>query len=175
MTDEIVDIVDENDKVIGKELKSICHKKGLRHRIAGVILLSSKGKMWLQTRNKNKTGGNLLDFSASGHIKSGTTYEEGAYRELEEELGIRTPLTSIGESILYEKVDIEGKKIRHSLRFFYGKNNGPFVIQKEELESIEEYDKEYIKNLVEKDSKIMTTAVKMALRLFFKEINQSSN
>ena len=72
MADEIVDVVNENDEVIGQEWRKKCHKNGIWHRIAGVLLFDSEGKIWLQTRAKNKTvQGRSLDFSASGHIESG--------------------------------------------------------------------------------------------------------
>ena len=35
----------------------------------------------------------LWDTSSAGHLNSGESYEEGAYRELWEELGIKTVLT----------------------------------------------------------------------------------
>ena len=40
--DEIVDIVDENDNVIGQELKSNCHKNKILHRGANIFVFKDK-------------------------------------------------------------------------------------------------------------------------------------
>jgi hypothetical protein len=42
--DELIDIVDENDKVIGQAMKSEAHAKGLLHRqlMLGYIILKGK-------------------------------------------------------------------------------------------------------------------------------------
>lgn len=164
MTDELVEVVNEKDEVIGQKMKSVCHKEGVWHRISCVILFNSQGKIWLQTRKKSKISGGLLDYSASGHITAGRTYEEGAYRELREELGVKTQLSLVSPETLYEKIDIGGYKIRHALKVYYGKHNGPFKIQESELENVEAYEFDKIKELVKQNSDLMTEGLKVGLR-----------
>jgi len=169
MADELVDVVDENDKIIGQEMKWICHEKGFWHRIAGVLLFNSEGKIWLQTRNKKKTGGGLLDFSASGHIGAGDSSLRGAYREMEEELGIKTNLKvgniKIFEDYAYDK----NSKVKHVINLFLGNYNGPFKIQEEELEDIQAYSTEDIKKFMKKEPPIMTEGLKLTLKEYFKQ------
>lgn len=51
--DEIVDIVDENDKVIGQELKSRCHSDIILHRGTAILVFkdNSYTQMIIQKRN----------------------------------------------------------------------------------------------------------------------------
>lgn len=41
MSDEVIDICDENNVIAGKELKSIAHEKGLWHRAAHIWIYTS--------------------------------------------------------------------------------------------------------------------------------------
>jgi isopentenyl-diphosphate Delta-isomerase len=96
MTDEIIDIVDSNNNVIGKEWKSIAHKKGLPHRATHIWIYNSRGEILIQKRAKEKTFfADLWDFSAAGHIPSGETPEEASIREINEELGIEICLDDL--------------------------------------------------------------------------------
>jgi hypothetical protein len=38
MPDEIVDILDEKGRIIGEAAKADVHRRGLRHRVAAVLL-----------------------------------------------------------------------------------------------------------------------------------------
>ena len=170
MADELVDVVDENDEVIGQEMKSECHRKGIWHRVAGVLLFSSEGKIWLQTRIKNKTlQGRNLDFSASGHLAIGDTYEKGAQREMEEELGIKTKLRDSGIKIFEDYIYDENSRVNHVIKLFMGKHDGPFKIQKEELEDIKAYSLEEIKKLMKKNPPIITEGLRLILKEYFKQ------
>ena len=87
--DEIFDVVDENDNVIGTERRAEVHARDLRHRAVHVFVWNKYGEIFLQKRSrlKDKHPGSW-DSSASGHLDSGEEYDPCAVRELEEELGI---------------------------------------------------------------------------------------
>ena len=175
MTDEMVDVVNENDEIIGKEWKNKCHKEGIWHRVSGVLLFNSEGKMWLQTRVKNKTlHGRNLDFSASGHLKAGESYEEGAKKEMNEELGIDTKLIDSGikifEDFIY-KGELKNKYVKHVIKLFIGKCDGPFKIQKEELDDIQVYTLEEVRKLMKKEPPVLTEGLRLILNEYFKQKN----
>jgi 8-oxo-dGTP pyrophosphatase MutT (NUDIX family) len=70
------------------------------------------------------------DIAAGGVVLAGESYELGAVRELEEELGIReTPLTSLFD------FSYEDEYIRLWGRAFSCKYDGELVLQEEEVES----------------------------------------
>ena len=95
----LVEVVDENDVVIGQATVTECHAKQLIHRIAHVLCFTPEGNIVLQKRSKAmSTYPGLLTSSASGHVDSGESYAQAAARELQEELGVRAALTEIGRT-----------------------------------------------------------------------------
>lgn len=91
--DELLDLVDENDQVIGTILRSksmLVHREGKGFlRAAELFIRSKEVKLWIPRRSLKKTiapGG--LDYSASGHVASGESYEQSAIREIKEELNL---------------------------------------------------------------------------------------
>jgi isopentenyl-diphosphate delta-isomerase type 1 len=92
MTDEIFDIVDEHDAVIGQRPRQEVHRTGLRHRAVHVLVFNERGQVFLQKRSMQKDCfPGTWDSSASGHLQPGESYEGCALREVEEELGLRLP------------------------------------------------------------------------------------
>ena len=95
----LVDVVDEDDNVVGQATVQECHAKKLIHRIAHVLCFTPEGKIVLQKRSKAmSTYPGLLTSSASGHVDSGESYAQAAARELQEELGVRAAFTEIGRT-----------------------------------------------------------------------------
>jgi isopentenyl-diphosphate delta-isomerase type 1 len=96
---EIFEIVDEDDKVIGTEKRSVVHEKGLLHRAVDVFVFDKEGRIFIQQRSfKKLIGPGLWDVSTAEHLKPGETYEEAAVRGVKEELGVRAVgLRKIGE------------------------------------------------------------------------------
>ncbi len=95
---EKVDVVDRNDRVIGKSTHYDLYVRMLRHRIVHVFVLDGAGRIYLQKRSKvMKYCPGCWVTSAGGHVSSGETYEEAAKREMREELGLKTKLFQIGK------------------------------------------------------------------------------
>ena len=93
MPEELFDVVDINDQVIGQAPRSQVHARGLLHRAANIFVFNSLGELLLQKRAATKDEFPLCyTSSASGHLSAGETYDEAAPRELAEELGLRSPL-----------------------------------------------------------------------------------
>jgi isopentenyldiphosphate isomerase len=90
MPEEIFDVVNERDEVIGRQPRSEVHRLGLLHRAVHVLVFNSRGQVFLQNRSmkKDRQPG-LWDSSASGHVDSGEDYDACAVRELQEEIGLR--------------------------------------------------------------------------------------
>lgn len=95
-------IVDENDVPTGKyEDKGECHfGDGIHHRAFVVLLENSRGEVLLQLR-KHVRWDKFWDLAAISHVlhlpNHDETYEEGANRSLQEEMGIsKVHLKKIG-------------------------------------------------------------------------------
>ena len=90
--DEIFDVVDDHDRVIGQAARADVHARALKHRAVHVLLLNSRGELLVQKRALTKdTFPGRYDSSASGHLTSGEDYDTCAVRELHEELGLALP------------------------------------------------------------------------------------
>lgn len=87
---EYLEIVDVNDRVIGKAPRSQCHgDPALVHRVAHVLVVQTNGEILLQKRALDKDiQPGKWDTSVGGHLDPGEDYETAAYREMREELGI---------------------------------------------------------------------------------------
>jgi len=93
---ELLDVVDEQDRVVRRAERREVHRLGLMHRAVHVFLVDGQDRLYLQRRSwsKDQLPG-VWDSSASGHVDSGESYAEAARRELEEELGIAVPLEAL--------------------------------------------------------------------------------
>jgi isopentenyldiphosphate isomerase len=82
--DELLDIVDQNDKVIGRKLRSeIYENKMSNFRVVNAFLINDNGQLWIPRRSANKRiFPSCLDTSMGGHVSSGETYEDAFKREL---------------------------------------------------------------------------------------------
>ncbi len=89
MSEEIFDVVNERDEVIGQQPRSEVHRLGLMHRAVHVLVFNAAGKVFLQKRSltKDRQPG-VWDSAASGHVDSGEEYDACAVRELREEIGL---------------------------------------------------------------------------------------
>src|SRR4030042_2591668 len=88
--DEYLDLVDENDNVIGKKLRSEIYAENLsNYRVINVFIVDSKGEILMPRRTASKKIFPLcLDMSVGGHVRSGESYEEALKHETKGEVGI---------------------------------------------------------------------------------------
>lgn len=90
MADELIDICDENNNIVGRGMKSEALAKGMWHRTARIFIYTPKGEILIQLRAKDKElYPGKWDVGAAGHVGAGESYGQTALREAEEELGIR--------------------------------------------------------------------------------------
>lgn len=87
---EIFDIVDETGKKISEAARTEVHgDPRLIHRSVHILVLNSKGELYLQKRAENKDiQPGKWDTSVGGHVDRGEAVEAAARREAREELGI---------------------------------------------------------------------------------------
>lgn len=97
---EILDVVNENDEVIGQAERDEVHRAGLLCRLIYVCFYTQNGEIILQRRSltkKNDPG--KLTTAVSGHVAAGQSYLEAAVRETLEETGVKVDandLTDLG-------------------------------------------------------------------------------
>lgn len=131
MSDEIFDVVDDRDRVIGKQTRREVHRRGLKHRAVHVLVFNERGEVYLQKRSfKKDTFPGAWDSSASGHLDSGETYDACAVREAREEIGLflhRTPKRLF-------KIEACPQTGQEFVWVYRSESNGPFRLNLDELE-----------------------------------------
>lgn len=88
---EYIDLVDENNNIIGITDAKTAHEKKQYHRVVAVLLFDQEDKLILQSETKY----NALEMSVGGHVRRGESYESAAHREMFEEIKVRTDLLHV--------------------------------------------------------------------------------
>ncbi|HWU05248.1 MAG TPA: NUDIX domain-containing protein [Streptomyces sp.] len=87
--DEILDIVDENDVVVGQAPRGEATARGLRHRCVFIEARDAAGRVFVHRRTATKlVFPSHYDMFVGGVVGAGESYDEAALREAEEELGV---------------------------------------------------------------------------------------
>jgi isopentenyl-diphosphate delta-isomerase type 1 len=131
MSEEIFDVVNERDEVVGQNTRREVHARGLRHRAIHVLVFGADGRIFLQKRSMTKdTFPGRWDSSASGHVDSGEDYDACAVRELREELGLK--LTSPPRRLF--KIVAQAGTGQEFVWVYQMQSDGPFILHPEEIE-----------------------------------------
>lgn len=87
--EEVLDIVDSNDRVVGSATRTEVHEKGLWHREVGIVGYTQDGRIVFQKRAlTKKIFPGMFGMFVAGHVPSGMDYLQAALIELEEETGV---------------------------------------------------------------------------------------
>lgn len=134
--DEIVDIVNEQDVVIGKETKDFCHANHLLHRGTMVLCFKDNSfrELLLTKRSLTKKANPGKICAPGGHVDAGETYLEGAKREFGEEMfDNQTEQNFQMEELFKIKKDVDNDY--EFITVFRTIHPGPFNIDKVEVDS----------------------------------------
>lgn len=129
ISEELFDVVDIDDVVVGRERRSVVHRKKLMHRAIHVFVFNELGQLYLQKRSltKDSAPGKWVS-SCAGHVDSGEEYDPAALRELEEELGLFEPK----ELKRIFKVSPCKETGQEFVWVYQCKSEGPFVLDPQE-------------------------------------------
>jgi len=141
MDEEIFDVVNERDEVIGRKPRNEVHRLGLMHRAAHVLVFNKRGKVFLQKRSmkKDRQPG-LWDSSTSGHVDSGEDYDACAVRELREEIGLR--VSEVPRRLF--KLPASAETDQEHVWVYRCEAEGPFQLHPEEIEHGDWFEPEEI-------------------------------
>ncbi len=138
--EELFEIVDENDNVVGLAKRRECHgNPKLVHRTAHVVVLRPDGAMLLQRRSMAKdVQPGKWDTAVGGHLAPGEDYESGARREMREELGIPgdAKLEFLFKSQIRNAIESENVGVYSTV------SEGPFKFNPAEIDQIRFWTKE---------------------------------
>lgn len=149
MNQELLDIVDDNDNVVGFAPREDIYNNSHMHRIVHILIFNSSGKMLLQKRSKTKSFAPLhWSTAVGGHVQSGEGYKEAALREFEEELGVKVEV-----EFLYKDIYSDNRGLKKFIAVYKTIYDGEFMINKEEVESVAYFSLDQIREMIAKDEK----------------------
>ena len=155
MTEEIFDIVDDSDTVVGRASREEVHRSGHLHRSAHLLVFDSDGRVLLQKRSSAKdTFPGRWDSSVSGHVDSGEWYDECVVREASEEIGIA--LSETPEKLF--KIDACEETANEFTWVYRTLNAGPFSVNQQEISEIRWFTKEDVSRLIDSKREIFSPA-----------------
>ena len=128
--EEIVQIVDEENREIAAITRELMREQQLIHRASYILVFNRAEELFVQKRTLSKDiYPGYWDIASGGVVLAGESYEEAAVRELEEELGIN----GVELSFLFDQF-YSDKENRVWGRIFRCSHEGPFRLQAEEVE-----------------------------------------
>jgi isopentenyldiphosphate isomerase len=131
MPEEIFDVVNERDEVIGRRPRPEVHRLGLMHRAVHVLVFNSAGQLFLQKRSMSKDRQpGLWDSSSSGHVDSGEEYDQCAIREVREEIGLKLA----SPPLRLFKLPASAQTDQEHVWVYRCESEGPFQLHPDEIE-----------------------------------------
>ena len=159
--EELFDVVDEQDRVLEQLPRSVVHARKLLHRAANVFVFNSEGKLLLQFRSATKDEyPHCYTSSASGHLSAGEEYTESAQREMQEEIGIETPL-----EWLKKFPGTPHNAYEHTV-LFRTYSDGPFILDAAEIERADFFKLTEIELMLDKDQTQFTPPFRQLFRWY---------
>lgn len=87
--DEVLDVVDRDDRVTGQAPRGEVYSRGLLHRCVFVQVRDAEGRVFVHRRTASKlVFPSAYDMFVGGVLGAGESYPRAALREAEEELGV---------------------------------------------------------------------------------------
>ncbi len=128
-SEERISVLDESGAVVGEAPRSRVRAENLWHGATGVLVRNSDGDIYVHRRTDSKDlFPGAHDCLAGGVLLAGETPEEGARRELEEELGIAG--VALGPVTQGRYADDKTRYIAHVYEITW---DGPIVHQADEV------------------------------------------
>lgn len=95
---EYLDVVDEEDRIIGRCSRDKAHSEGLRHRTVMFFLMDTEGRIMVTKRSEKKDFfPGYKSVVMGGHVGAGSTYGDALEKEVKEEAGTMGEYVKIGE------------------------------------------------------------------------------
>lgn len=119
--DELIDVVDTDDRVVATVNRARMRAERLRHRAVFILIRNSVDDVLVHRRSEAKDlWPGRWDLMAGGVVSAGERYADAARRELAEELGVDAEPVEIGPAA-YADADVD-----LIARVFEVRHDGPF-------------------------------------------------
>ncbi len=166
----LVDLVDDDDNIIGQGQRSEAEAKGLAYRIVHVILRDPQGRILVQWRSdRTKLFKRMFTASAAGGVEAGQSYADAARMEADEEVGVDVPLREIGSFR-----NTEGLKA--NAKVFAGEMEAalPDERWKEEADMVDWWTPEEAVHMAERFPYLLTPTFRQSLAVYLKWLHSNA-
>jgi isopentenyldiphosphate isomerase len=125
---ELVDVVDDRGATIGRVTRQEMRARRLPHRSTYVLVENGRGELFVHLRTATKdVYPSHWDVCVGGVLAAGESFDEGAQRELAEELGVTAPL-----EVVFPFRWSDAATCVHGM-VYRARHDGPFRLQPEEI------------------------------------------
>jgi isopentenyldiphosphate isomerase len=126
--DDLVDVLDDDGRIVGQTTRREMRARRLPHRSTYVLVFDRRGQLFIHLRTATKdVWASHWDPCVGGVVAAGESFDDGAARELEEEIGVSAPLER-----LFPVVYADPTTIVHGMAY-RTTHDGPFRLQPEEV------------------------------------------
>jgi len=171
--EELVVLVDENDKKIGLMPKMEAHEKAVLHRAFSVFIFNKDGDLMLQQRAGHKYHSPLLwTNTCCSHQRDGETNLEAGKRRLFEEMGFNSDLKEVFSFVYKAPFDngLTEHELDHVMVGYY--ENEP-KINKDEVEAYRWMALEDVRTDIEKNPHIYTAWFKIIFNESYQKLKNA--
>ena len=171
--EELVVLVDENDKKLGLMPKMEAHEKAVLHRAFSVFIFNKDGDLMLQQRAAHKYHSPLLwTNTCCSHQRDGETNLEAGKRRLFEEMGFNTDLKELFSFVYKAPFDngLTEHELDHVMVGYY--ENEP-KINKHEVEAYRWMTLKDVKTDIEKNPHIYTAWFKIIFNQSYQKLKNA--
>ena len=125
---ELVDVIDDDGRVIGTVTRAEMRQRRLRHRCVYLLVFNRRGELFIHLRTATKDVFPAhWDVAVGGVLAAGESFDAGAVREAGEELGVElVPEPLFPFRYADERSPVDGMVYR-------AVHDGPFSLQAEEV------------------------------------------
>lgn len=160
--DEMVDAVDENDKVVETLPRKEARARQLRIRVSRIIIINNKGELLIQKRAAGKDSfPSYNDFGVAETVGAGEEYLAAAIRGIKEEIGVHVDRLELLKKLEFCNKET-GRHYYYSI--FLLEYNGSIDIDEKEVESAGFYSVEELEQMMDKEK--FMYACRMMLELY---------
>jgi isopentenyldiphosphate isomerase len=126
--DELVDVIDDQGRTVGTVLRRDMRGRHLPHRCVYVLVFNRSGELFIHLRTPTKdVYPSHWDVTVGGVLAAGETFDAGAVREVQEELGIAAK-----PEYLFPFRYADARSVLQAMVYRLS-HDGPFRLQAEEI------------------------------------------
>lgn len=159
----LVDLVNDDDHVIGKCRRGEADAGEGNFRVAHVFVFSASGKLLLAQLGSVRTKQpGAWGSSVAAQLWSGETYQDAAQRRLVEELGISSPVQHIDTVRMREEARYK------FVGLFSALSDDPHIREPDHIASIASHDFDEVVRLVAEQPERFTPTFRLLLRVYLR-------